>query len=182
MNLYRFSKANQRTCNALSVRLALSVLVCLVTPVYGDSTISVLTGTRDLDHSEDVLPSLSIYYQIDLNHFVIKPEASATLGFDPLYGGSEYDLSIGGVYQVENKAFNIDLGSGLSYFSSSYGVNEVDGTAYYMRAAITWNISNSHALGFDIRKLKEINSNATVVENSSKVGYLQTSLLWRIRW
>jgi hypothetical protein len=180
--VYPPSKANECIRKALSISLVSSILVLLVLPVYGDSTRSLLMGRRYLDDGEDVLPSLGVYYRFDIDNFVIEPEISATLGFDPVFGGSEYDLGIGGVYQIKKKLFTIDLGIGISYFSREFGANETDGSTYYWRAAIIWNNSDTHGVGLDFRRLKVINSSSNALSNTEDVGYFQTSLVWQFNW
>lgn len=164
----------------VKVLVAILIFASHVKISSADINISTIIGSRNLDHSEDVLPSIGISAQKILDSFQLNPEINALIAFDPLYGGSEYDLGAGTRYNHRIKKFTLFVGAGVSIFSTSYGAKESNGIAIYGHGGLLRIINDSFSIGLDLRKSNEINLKSNY--NYDKFGYYQYALNFDWFW
>ena len=155
-------------------------LVALIAALFADAAVAELNvdftaGNRDETDLEDVLPALGIAVDFGQDRWPIRPEFGFTVGFDPLYGGSETELSLGGIRYWEAGASRVHFGVGFSDVSKDWGANVGSSTGVYVHSGATWPL-DKRRLGFDVRYL---NADDFMAWGAPfPVGYVQVALLF----
>jgi hypothetical protein len=155
-------------------------LVVLIAAVSSDTALAELNlsfaaGTRDETDSEDRLPAVAAAVDFGHDRWRIRPEFGLTIGFDPLYGGDETELSIGAVSYWKAETSWIHFGAGLSSVSSDWGANSGSSTGAYLHAGATWPLK-ARRIGFDVRYLNA--DDFTAWGTAFPVGYVQIALFF----
>lgn len=159
---------------------AIYLVISSVNIALADTSGTLILGTRNLDQSEDVLSTVGLYAQKRIDNFPLHPELSLLLAFDPLYGGSEYDLGIGGISNLYFQKYVFYLGAGVSLFSSTYGDNNSNGLAFYGHGGISRAINTSFSIGLDIRKSSEIYTKSS--SDNDDTGYFHYAISLERTW
>ena len=108
------------------------------------------------------------------------PELILLFAFNPLYEVNEFDVGIGGVENLKYEKHDYHLGIGISVFSIQYRDIESTGSSFYGHGGVSWIITNTFAIGIDIRKSAEIQSSSN--SNSVNSGYFQYTLTLNHQW
>jgi len=162
-------------------KLGLSVILAVVMPSasVADMTLNLGLGIRDESGSEERLPSLTLAADFGPVDWIVRPEVGLGIGFDPLYGGSETELSAGIVHYWTRPRLRVHLGGGLAAISSDHGYNKGSTGGLYGHTGVSWAVGRKLLLGLDLRSLWA--NSIEVDETGFDVGYLQISFLmgWR---
>lgn len=146
---------------------------------FGEVNLNLGTGIRYEHEREDRLPALSLAADFGSANWPVRPEVGLAVGFDPLYGGSETELSAGIVHYWNRSQMRIHLGGGLAAVSTDYGYNQGSSNGAYVHAGLSWALGRRFLLGLDLRGLW---ADSLEVEGSEfPVGYQQIGFLmgWR---
>ena len=155
--------------------LLVLVVASSANAALAETNVTLVAGNRDETDREDRLPAVGVGADFGKEHWRIRPEFAFAIGFDPLYGGDETEISIGGIGYWDAKAARIHFGAGLSDLSSDWGANSGSSTTAYVHGGATWPIK-TRRLGFDVRYLDA--DNFTVAGGSFPVGYLQVGVMF----
>ena len=162
-------------------KLGVPVLLALMmaSGAVADMNLNFAIGTRNESDSEERLPGLSLGADFGPATWPVRPEMGLAVGFDPLYGGSESELSAGIVHYWTRPKLRVHLGGGLAAVSSDLGYNEGSTGGMYAHTGVSWPVGRKLLLGLDLRSLWA--DSIEVDESEFTVGYLQISFLmgWR---
>ena len=163
--------------NYLGIPILLAIVVA--TPAVADTNFNFGIGIRDESGSEDRLPALSVAADFGPAKWIVRPEVGFAAGFDPLYGGTETEISAGIVHYWNRPKLRVHLGGGFVDISTAHLYDRHSDGGMYAHTGVSWPVRGKLRLGLDLRSLWA--DDFEVGDAEISVGYLQISFLmgWR---
>jgi hypothetical protein len=155
-------------------RLLLCLAVLLADAALARPHFNLTVGDRDETDRDDRLPAIGMSADFGPDGRLIRPEFGVALGFDPIYGGNESEVSAGAIAYWEGGASRIHFAAGLSSVSSDFGANSGSSTGIHVHGGVSWQ-KRSRWMGVDVRYLE--GRDLHVYGTSFPIGYLQFAFL-----
>jgi hypothetical protein len=164
------SEVATRACRGALLVIA---LLCARTAA-ADANVSLVMGVRNETDSEEQPPMIGGAIDFGRDEWLFRPDLDASIGFDPLYGGEEYELGVGAIRYWDVRSARFHFGAGLSAFRADWGANVGSSTGVHVHAGASWRVK-AHRWGLDLRYLSA--DDVSVQGGSFPVGYFQFSVL-----
>jgi hypothetical protein len=148
------------------------------TAAQAQVNLGLLVGVRDESDGEDRLAAIGLTADFGRSAWILRPEIGIFTGFDPIFGGTETEISLGLLHSWERPTVRLNLGAGLASLSSDFGFRKGSATVGYLHGGAEWLRAEGASLGLDLRYVGD--SDIEVEGTSFGVGYLQ--LAFRMTW